>query len=362
MIRALAKNFIDHLYNCYHYLYIYLHEIKNIRQKKALWKGVKLTDEQKKEIKSVYGSKVWNKWHRLYQSYTGNYNKDYFPEILFSTKLEPILCPRRICKVLQDKSLLEIIYGNIPGMRLAKTIVVNCSGIIYDGNRDIIDMETAVSLLAEWCRHDSFVIKPNDSFGGMGVALFHPDSGLSREDIMKLLNSYKKNYIIQECLKNCRELKQLYERSVNTFRIMTYIVDSKLYHAPLILRMGKGSNIVDNCLMGGLFIGVSEEGYLGREAYDDNVARYLVHPDSNIRFDGYYIPGIEKIISCAYSCHKRTPHTRFVSWDFTLDENLGPVLIEANMLGHTSMFPQAASGVSTFGSNTKRMVEEIVGR
>ena len=42
-----------------------------------------------------YGKKIKKDWHKLYQSYTGVYRHNYFPEILFSMKLEPLTNPRR---------------------------------------------------------------------------------------------------------------------------------------------------------------------------------------------------------------------------------------------------------------------------
>jgi hypothetical protein len=348
------------MFDFYHYIYIYLHEVRYIKAQKKLWKDVILTKEQEKELQAVFGKKTSNKWHRLYQSYTGEFNKDYFPEILFSTKLEPILCPRGICEVLQDKGLIGVLYHSVPELRLPKTVIVNCSGIFYDGNRNIINKETAADLVYEWSKRKRFVIKPTvGTHSGAGVVIGKQDAYNSSEEILTLFHGYKKNFIVQEYIINSKELRALYDNSLNTIRIMTYILEDKLYHAPLILRIGKGGNEVDNVGIGGLFVGLSDDGYLKKEAFTRKGEGYCVHPDSRIRFEGYPITGIDKIIECAFACHKKTPHTKFISWDFTFDENNVPVLIEANLLGHSSWLPQAASGVSTFGSNTNKMLDKI---
>ena len=86
-------------------------EYENIRKKKALWEKVTLTAEQKEQIDSFflehYGRKIPHHWHRLYQSYTGTFCADYFPEILFSTRLEWTVNNRAVAGFLGDKNLLE---------------------------------------------------------------------------------------------------------------------------------------------------------------------------------------------------------------------------------------------------------------
>lgn len=360
MPKRMIKRFADFLYHCYHFCCIWVNEIYTIRVKKPLWKDIRLTVQQQKEIGTYFGRKINLRWHRLYQHYTGTFNKAYFPEILFSTKLEPLLCPKEVCSVLQDKGMVDILYGSIPGLRLPRTIAVNCSGIYYDGERRIIDREEAVILTHQWSLHDRFVIKPTmDTHSGSGVFISDENETFDAGKLRTLLNGYNKNFIIQECIENCEELKKLYQKSLNTIRIMTYILDDEMYHAAPIMRIGKGGNVVDNVGMGGLFIGLSEDGYLNKEAYMEFGGRFTHHPDSGVCFEGYHVPHIKQLIECAYLCHGRTPHTRFISWDFSLDENKSPVLIEANMLGHTSWFPQAASGVGVFGDNTKRMLALI---
>jgi len=73
-------------------------EWRNIRKKSGLINSVVLTKAQEQEIdgfyKEYYRKSIDKPWHRLYQNYTGVFRYDYFSEILFSTKLEPLLNPR----------------------------------------------------------------------------------------------------------------------------------------------------------------------------------------------------------------------------------------------------------------------------
>lgn len=355
-MKQFVKRLLTSLETGYHYFYSYKHDKAALEAKKYLWKQIRLTAEQQKEIRGVYGNKVSNKWHRLYQAYTGRYNKDYFPESLFSTKLEPILCPRNICTVLQDKSLVEILYASVPGIKFPKTIILNCSGIFYDGNRNIINRDLAINYVEHWNRNADFVIKPTmNSEEEKNILKGRKEESFREAQISQLLDRYQTNYIVQECVTNCDEVRALYDTSLNTFRVMTYILEDKLYHGPLLLRMGCFGSTIDDSL----YIGVSDEGYLKEEAFSFSGKKYRIHPDSGIAFHNYYIPNVYKVIESAYNCHKKTPHTKFISWDFALDKNNNPVLIDANLLGHSSWFSQVVCGESTFGDRTKQMLELI---
>ena len=354
MLRNSIKNFLDRLYNLYRYLHLLRCEKSTLASKKSQWRRVILTPEQKREIRSVYGNKVSNKWHRLYQSYTGVFKRDYLPEILFSTRLEPKLCPRSICKVLQDKSLVEILYASVPGLRFPKTVIVNSSGLYYDAARNVIDEATAAEAVVNWCAGEAFIIKPTLNSKDGDNVLKIKTATVNKEMVLELFRKYRMNFIVQEFVKNHPAIGKLYDRSLNTFRIMTYILNDQIYHTPVVFRVGMKKEIDDE-----LYVGISDEGILSKVAFTYEGERYLSHPGSGIIFEGYYIPGIPLLLECAYGCHKKTPHTKFISWDFALDEEGMPILIEANMLGHSAWFPQMISGVSIFGENTEQMLELI---
>lgn len=355
MLKHSMKDINTYIYNLYRYIHIVRCEKSALASKKSQWRKVVLTPEQKREIRSVYGKRISNKWHRLYQSYTGIYNKDYLPEILFSSRLEPKLCPRSICKILQDKSLVEILYASVPGLKFPKTIIVNSSGLYYDAARNIIDEATAATAVVNWSDGEAFIIKPTTNTKEGDNVRKYKATTVNMEKVLELFRQYKKNYIVQECVRNHPAIGKLYDRSLNTFRIMTYILNDQLYHTPVIFRIGRNGKEIDD----ELYVGISDEGILSQMAFTYEGERYLSHPDSGITFDGYYIPGVPLLIECACACHKKTPHTKFISWDFALDVAGNPILIEANMLGHSAWFPQVVCGVSTFGENTKQMLELI---
>ena len=173
----------------------------NIYNKRNIYKNTQLDKAQIVEIeefwKKNYGKRILTKWHRLYQSYTGNFNVEYFPEILFSTKLEPLLNPRNVCKVLSDKSLLDILYRKEEEVSLPETYIVNCSGIFYDKERNVIDKKRAIELISDIGKCVLKVTVGESS--GKGVLMCNFKNGKdidSGEEIEKIFYRYSQNYII----------------------------------------------------------------------------------------------------------------------------------------------------------------------
>lgn len=342
-------------------------EYKYIWKNRKLWEKVTLSKKQnyliQRNFKKYYGKTCSTKWHRFYQSYTGKFDKNYFPEILFSTKLEPLLNPRSISMALEDKNLLEPLYKSVMGLRIPRTLIGNSYGTFYSNTgskRKKISLKTACDLI---CNTDYVVIKPTiGTHSGEGVMICKFNNGIdefTNRSCKDIIESYKVNFIVQEHIKNCKELRTLYAESLNTIRVITYILDNQLYHLPLALRLGCDGNKVDNIGTGGLFIGVSPDGYLKPYAFAEIGTKYSHHPNSTVAFNNYFIPNIPKVLETAYLCHLNTPQVKMVSWDFTIDEYLKVVLIEANMLGQSLGFPQIANGESAFGINTGRMLKLI---
>ena len=81
--------------------------------------GVSWTREQQSVFenywKKNYGKEISSEWHKLYQSFTGNFCVDYFPEILFSSSLEPMWDKNPYNDVLEDKNLLFLYSCAIGG-------------------------------------------------------------------------------------------------------------------------------------------------------------------------------------------------------------------------------------------------------
>lgn len=363
-VKYLSKTLPDLLLRTVHSFYlvkIFAGEYLSIFNKRRLFNDIELTAAEEKAIQHVwkknYNKKISTRWHRLYQSYNGKFNKFYFPEVLFTLKLEKKLNNREIARVLSDKSMLPIYYKNIDDVRMPDTYLINNSGIFYTGEQKIITEDTVSALIGDI---GQVIIKPTmDSSSGDSVILCDFKNGIdtrSGKSADELLRSYKENFIIQEKIKPCRELEELYPYSINTLRVITYIIGDSVEHAPLTLSMGREGNHVDNIQAGGISIAVSDSGMLNSEGFTHYKEVHQYHPDTGTVFKNHSLPAIEKLIATAKEMHEKTPHMRMVSWDFTLDENREIVLLEFNLSGQSVWFPQMVSGKAIFGENTEKMI------
>lgn len=344
----------------------YKAEIRNIEKKESLWSRVNLSEAQETEIKNYWkeisGFDIETKWHRLYQSYIGVYDKRYFPEILFSTKLEPMLSPAKFHGILSDKGLITSIFPG-GGYRTPLTIIYNCNGVITGQGHEVISYNVALERINNCGK---VIIKPTvDTSSGVGVRLLVMNAGkdtATGESAERILSCYKQNYIIQESVEQSKLLSDIYDGSLNTFRVITYICEGKVFHAPLSMRIGSGGSYVDNIHAGGLSIGIKENYSLRKYAFTEMGERYEKHPDSGIVFDNYSIPDLQSVVEVALKLHGRIPHIKMISWDWSLDKNNIPVLIEINISGQSVWFPQMLNGEPIFGNNTEYFANMIRGK
>ena len=329
-----------------------------------LYSKIDLTESQKEAIDKFYlknyGRKVPHKWHRLYQSFTGKFDEKYFPELLYIPDFERKMNPNSFATVFEDKTMIDFITFNT-SIKTPEIIISAVRGVVRDSKYNLISYDQQFEIAKKL--EGEFFIKPaTDSSSGKGCRIIRLKRGvdiLTEERIESIIISYSGNYILQEKIKNSELLCKLYDKSINTFRVMTYVWDNRIYHCPVILRIGQGGSFVDNAHAGGMFIGVKDDGTLNDTAYTEFQKKYKKHPDSGIEFKNYKIPQIEIIIKSAKNLHSRIPQLGIISWDFTLNENNIPTLIEMNIRGGSCWLPQMAHGCGLFGENTADILKFI---
>ena len=341
-------------------------EIKKIKEKKRveIQSRVTLTKMQKKEIDDLYklklGKKVLYNWHKNYYSISGKFDYKYFPELLYIPGIERLLNNPKYYGCLQDKSMIEIFVKGLDYVKPLETYIRCANGLLTDSNYNIIDIEEAASIL---CKKEKFFIKPTiDSCSGKDCRICIPKEdydNLTREKILDILKNYGKNYIVQKVVKNSEELKKLNPTSLNSFRIITYILDGKIYHMPISLKMGRSNGYLDNAHAGGIFIGIDDEGNLSEYAHSEFGENFDKHPDTNVIFKGYKIARVPQVLEVAHKLQTLFPHVGCINWDLTIDENGNIVLIEGNMRNGSIWHPQMANGKSAFGDNTERILEIV---
>lgn len=337
--------------------------------RKIPMKNVMLSSNQKKEIdlywKKEYGKKISKLWHRKYFAYSEKFDVRFFPEILYTTELEPLLNSDNISNVLSDKSLVEIIYGNVLKLDkrvvIPKTICGSCKGYGYDSERKPISFKNLIALCKELI--GEYVIKPTiGESSGHGVRLINLEKGfelISGQKIEEILAQYGTDFIIQEKIEQNERYAAFHKESINTIRLLTYRMEDRIETAPAIMRIGVDDNFLDNAHAGGLYIAISDDGILQKYGIKNGCMKMIEHPNSKIKFEGYHLPKMDQIIEVAKLMHRCVPQIGFINWDFAVNKNNEVVLIESNMRCGGIWAFQQTWGRGVFGDNTEYMIHKI---
>lgn len=144
----------------------------------------------------------------------------------------------------------------------------------------------------------------------------------------------KSPYIVQEIVQQHEVLNALYDKSVNTLRLVTIIPSDSSTAVPFsaVLRVGTHGNIVDNWAKGGLAIGVDmKTGKLKKYGFYKHGfgTKTEVHPDSGITFSDIALPYFHEAVDSACALHQRMNRIRIIGWDIAFTPS-GPTFIEGN--------------------------------
>lgn len=344
--------------------YVEVKKFKDPRRVK-IFSNVLLSQEQKAAIDSLYqnnyGSKIPYTWHRHFTAFTGNFDVKYFPELLYIPEFEHFMNPdRAYTKALSDKNLLPIIAQSL-GIRTPELVAARINGVYHDGKYHIISEAEFFHLLENV---GEIFIKPSvNSSSGNGCFLLNIQDSVDKKEgnIKQIVQKLGDNFCIQRPIQMHPSISEIYPNSVNTFRIITYYWKDKVYAMPVIMRMGRGGNYLDNAHAGGMFIAVDNDGTLHEKAFTEFREEYTEHPDTHLKFDGYKIAGggVLQSIRAAVTMHEAISQIGVVNWDFTIDKDNKPVLIEGNMNSGSVWLIEMAHGKGPFGDQTEEILQWI---
>lgn len=298
---------------------------------------------------SVLSKRVSPLWFRAYSNLLKNKDINIIPDNIYHSIVEPLLNNYSYSQFYEEKNFYDFIFT--PDC-MPITIIRNIDGIFYNQFYKKIDYKNEI--LFKTIKSKEIIVKPTiDSGSGKNVDKFIFDLQTNQFknkfgivlSIDFLFKQYKKNYIIQECLKQNAYLNQFNDSSINTFRVLTYksVVDNEIKILHVTLRVGLKGSHLDNAHAGGRFCGISNEGKLSQMSFNDKgeTSNYINNIDLR---DGYIIPQYDKIIQFAKKIANQTYHLRILSLDIMLDEKDEPRLIELNPEGQGVFIFQMTNG------------------
>lgn len=292
------------------------------------------------------------------------YRVDYFPEVLFSAKLEPKLNPYWEAEFLDDKNLLPILFDSIEGLHIPSTYAACVRGRFRDSDGKFVEKVKVMANLADI--GNCVIKKTRDTDSGRDVMICNITkgddltSGKSLSEIFELMGG---DFVVQEKIVQHPCLNGLYDKAINTFRVISYFCEGELYVGPIALRMGRNGADRDNIHFGGIAIGLNDDDSLKDKAFTEYGEVFTSHPDSKVVFSDYRLLACGGVIlrlkEMAILLHSRMPFMGVLGWDLTIDSNNQVVVVEVNSIGTGIWLNQFVNGEPLFGDNTPKMLNLI---
>lgn len=333
------------------FIYYHIYRVgKTYTQRKELeqfdTKNV-LTIEQKREAKRFFCAyeKISIKYHNFYYNRTGVWNAKYIPNDFFFRNVDIFYGNKRRSKGLENKCLYEKLF---PQCLHPLKYACRINGYWYNSMNELLG---GVPAFPDSC--ELVVKQANGSCGGHGVAFVQ-----NEREYIEAIRHIEQDIIIEYPLKQSLVLDTIYPYAVNTLRIITLLRKEDVCVCSVVLRMGVDGSRVDNKSSGGVFCGVKEDGRLKENGFDKTYSQIIEHPTSKVLFSDIIIPNYQIVIETAKKMALMVPDFRMVSWDFALNKDNKPVLIEANLMGGGITSHQLCNG-PLFGEITEEVLDEV---
>lgn len=332
----------------------YRNDVNGMRKKLAQSSPLKLSKGQISDIQKFYkkvaGHAVPTLWHQYFYSRNGLWSEQYVPTCFYHKELIYRLNNYQFRHAYVDKGVFDIFF---PDVNRPKTIIKNLNGYFYD-EKSPISKHDAI----ERCKEiDEAIIKPSqEGMWGKGVKLITSNQGV---DFGRLFDQYGQNFIIQQRVSQNDQLSMLNPTSLNTLRVLSYRHGDEVYILYAVVRIGRIGQNIDNETAGGINADVDiEKGCILECAYGTPAEKKILKTDCGTELKGFMIPAFGKVLDNVRKLHTRLPYFNLVGWDWGIDSNEEPVLIEWNRCPDLS---QTAHGPA-FGQLTEMIIKDTLSK
>lgn len=293
-------------------------------------------------------------WFRLYCNEANPFHPGYIPDDRYTRDVIPHYNNIIFAHALQDKCLHSVLFSDV---KRPETVVKNIAGVFYDDSLNLLTREEAAARIKNQGR---IIVKPSvGSGGGANIRFFDSDT-LTDEEIEGIFQKYKRNFIIQKKMQQHPVLAALNPNSLNTVRLITFLHEGEVRILTAILRVGGGSNEVDNTSQGGYKSSIRPDGRLHTLGLTKIGGhwKYVETYPNGLRFEDVVIPSYDRICRTVCQLASKMSHFKIIGWDIAVDPEGEPTLIEYNVIpaqGHGTDGP-------LFGDLTETVLEEVYGR
>lgn len=321
--------------------------------RKYIDKNAKLTVEQEKQIREFWAPycRISPKWALYYSSKNGKFDPRYIPNTLYYTKIDQHFNARKLGYGFNDKNYYSRLF---PTVKQPITIVRNIGGLFFDERYNQITIEEACFRVAT---EPEVIVKPSrESGSGRGIIFLKRNQDTETRQLF--LDNTQKDYIVQEIIHQHPALEKVHQRSLNTIRVCTILLNDGVHILSAVLRMGVNQSRIDNVTAGGISVAIKADGKLDKYAYTYySGERFERHPQGLV-FEGYEVPMFNKVIETVKDIAQTLGNFRLVSWDMGVDAEGDVILVEANMRKGGINLHQFDNG-PLFGDLTERVLNEV---
>ena len=330
-VKAVLRSWTSYAYNHYADIKDATKILKSVESYKGKTKSrdLKLCDEYAVE---VLGHKRFAHWLYVYTAVSGRFKEGWVPENYYGSAVVPKL-QGRYGRVSECRGLNAVMLQS----KAFPDILAYVNGIFFDTAYRFVPPDTVHEKL--FGNHERVVFKLDNSLQGKGIHFFTPES-FSVEKIKRLGNG-----LFQRVIQPHRLFTEFAKHSVATVRIFTvYKNNGEVAVRGCNLRLGSGD---ETHVLSRTQIRVPvriESGMFHDVGYTAEWHETRVHPVSHVEFAGKVIPAFKACVDTVTELHKKTPYTRCIGWDVTVDREETVQLMEWNAWSAGIGFHEATQG------------------
>ena len=263
-------------------------------------------------------------WFELYGSRDQKMDPRFIPADLYYNDILPYMNNGTQHYGLTNKGYLDYLFSDV---KQPATVVLKIEGAYEDERRNSIREKDAVGLCRD--RGGVLFLKPSaGSKHGKGIFVFEPDS-CSEEEIRGIFGKAGPSFIVQEQIRQHPLIKSLNPSSVSTIRILSLFMDDGVSVESAVLRVSRPDTPYVTVHDGGFYAEILKDGRLHGKVYE-NTGAWSDHGNGAFD-DSFVMPSMGGVYDEVKRIHPRLGHFKCIGWDFAIDDQGHPVLIEFNV-------------------------------
>lgn len=176
--------------------------------------------------------------------------------------------------------------------------------------------------------HKKFIFKPLEEHSGHGVKIFALEEIEPEAFFSEMLG--KGSFVVEELIEQGEELAVMHPQSVNSLRVMTFVIGNKVHILGVTWRIGVGGAVMDNAGCGGIYASIDPlHGFVQTDAMNYNGEHFNIHPDTHVRIVGYKLPKWDEALALIEEMATAIKGTTLIAWDIAYSKK-GWLMVEAN--------------------------------